>query len=210
MDLLIISAVEFESAPTVRLLKQLGIPHRVAYCGVGPIQAAKNSKKIADAAMGKDVIFLGSCGIFNNFTNIEIITTNLILWMPEGVRRHLSEVIDGVYPPIKLDLPNHNSAIKKMTMLCSSTIGVSPYTNNPSTPYDFDLERSVENLEFYSVAEDIKAVSRSFMNFFAITNEIGTEARMQWKKNFKDAALLTADVVINYIKNNFAYEGKPR
>jgi len=200
MNNLIVSAVEFEITPILNALKLKDQHYESFHCGIGPLNAAKSISELKTKAQNKNVIFVGTCGVFSGFEKTEIVTASNVSWQPACLRHDLGSEIEGLYPDIqlrKLD-PEFNSVslgkIREVSMICSSVISLNSSLNNPAVS-----GRTCENLEFYSVAEELKNVSKTFVNFFAITNEICPEARSQWKRNFKEAASLTANVVLNYL-----------
>ena len=188
----ILSAVEFEVTP----LKQM--PFKFETFGIGPIHAALHAQHIAEKIQDEDVLYIGTCGIFGRFQEIQLVTTNRVLWLPTSERTGHSASIEGVYPGISF--PSVIQDLPKSTVISCSNISLTDEIK-PALSESLSLTGLlVENLELYSLMPTLLTHARSVSILLAITNSVGPEGRQEWRQNFREASQLTADYVRKQIK----------
>jgi len=195
MELLIVSAAKFEVDPLLRELYKKQVNYSYFELGVGPIHAAKKYSELEKICAYKKVLYIGTCGSFAPFHKPYLIQAEKTYWMPTGLRSGLSHAQESWYPPLsfthksKLDLP-------KKVILTSPELSLNPKI---SSKLNLGIKEELyENMELYPIAEALKK-SPSLEIILAVTNEIGERGHEQWKKNFKEVALLTRDFVLDYI-----------
>jgi purine-nucleoside phosphorylase len=191
MTVLIVAAAQFEIEPFTRALNLEGRSCESFICGIGALEAAKNSVPLEQAALDKEVIFLGSCGIFQSFEPLEIVECQTVHWLPYDLRVGKGYKIAGTMAPIHLRTAQEKkSAARLVDVVCSSTISLDPFL-----PEGFDSIKTVENIELYSVSAAILATCRSFRAFLAVTNAVGPNAHREWQANFAAAAQECANFI---------------
>jgi len=184
--IVLLAAAPFEMEPSEQVLKRLDFEVHSVAVGIGALSAAKNAQKIAQLCINAHCVFIGTCGTFASFSTPSLITTRNIHWLPTGERSGLSYRVKDCDPKIKkkkkslLDLP-------ECDVICSPSISLSK-----ELPSAFQSEKTVENLELYSIAKEIDDVAKTFSVILGVTNEIGKNAHQQWKENFNAAATMTA------------------
>ncbi len=194
MQWLIVSAAPFEAKPTLDLMLSKGVDVAYESCGVGALEAARRSPALRQAAKGRNVLFLGTCGSFYAPNKIcELVTAASVAWLPTCVRHDLAYQVQGSDLPISLPPPFAKIQLPRRAVVCSPAISVSS-----RLPLSFDPPNTVENLELYSCAEALLVDAESFSVILAVTNEIGPGAHSQWKANFQLAAQSTA----NYLNSS--------
>lgn len=188
--LVILSAAKFEADALLKSLEENSIAYDYLCVGVGALEAAKSAKIVGEFCRGKDVIFIGSCGIFGAFKNIELVQVGSIKWQPTGDREGLSYTIENSAPPIDSDIKpfrNIEVSLPKCTMICAPGVSLKQH-------HAYEQALHCESLELYSVAAEILNSCASFTSIFAITNSIGPDAHVQWKQNF----ILAYDLLAKY------------
>jgi len=192
MDITIVSAVSFEIVETIE--KLTSNDHKVhSYCfGIGSLTAAENNHILADFCMGKDVIYIGTCGAFDHFSDPELFLIDQVSWLPYGERIGECYRIANSNPTIILNknLPALDQKLPKKHALCSSEISMNPLLHEDMPPKHY-----VENVELYSISETLMRVSKSFTPLLTTTNLICREAHSQWLNNHKKAAQLTSEAL---------------
>lgn len=197
MDLLL-SAAKFEIEPFIQFLKSFGhhIPD-IASVGVGVIDAAASSKELTDRAKGKDVVFVGTCGVFGTFDQPAAYRVNQVLWLPCSDRLGFSYSISGLYPKIEL-LEKSTGALSHLpaaAALCGPSISLVGDENGFVKDLLPPGYLGLENIELYPVAKTVLEVCRSFDVLLVTTNTIGSSAHSEWKRSFQDAAVLTQKIL---------------
>ncbi len=192
MKPLIVAAAQFEASPVLKSLEKIGVSADLFILGVGALEAARQSTKLD--TKGRDVIYVGSCGLFDNFNGLELVGVEKAVWLPTCERHGLSYSIKNTNPPVAFSqYPKWSENIERKIVICSPTISISP-----KLPELFIPKNTVENVELYSAANKlIEAKSLSLL--LAVTNQIGPTAHTQWKQNFKNASQVVAD----FIERNF-------
>ncbi len=199
---LLVSAAPFEAEPTLAACKKAGLDVSYASCGIGPLHAAKAEHNLKELAAGREVIFIGTCGSFLPGQGLQLVHATKTIWFTPCLQAGIAWAIDGLYPVIDLPPPPKSAPpLPKKIIATSSTISRErAYLRNTETLLPFPEKDLVENCELYACAEGLKA-ARSLLVVMAITNEIGPNARSQWKNNFGPAAELTAEYVVKYLQN---------
>ena len=195
MKTVIISAVEFEAKPTLELLRRNNIPHEYFQFGIGPLNATKSLNDLLKISEGQNVLYLGSAGTFGHFDSPHLVTSEEVIWMPTAERMGLAKHMVDLHKPIKIP-PIDKFDLPKRTVLTSSSVSFSGAISVDGLP---DKELLVENMEMYAVIPEILSSAKRFQNILGITNKVGPEGSVQWFKNFKSIANMTAE----YIESNF-------
>lgn len=194
-NLTIVSAIGFESKPTIEALKNIGVKVDFYEFGIGCLNAAKNCKEIAVKLEHKDVIYIGTCGSFYPYIKgqkLEIVTSEFVEWLPLCERLKKSWSIEGIELPYHIkNLSDQGNGIQKKKVICSPTISA-----DATLPENYIREDYVENLELYSVIKEFAANSKSITPILVVTNEVCKDGRIQWKNNFKTAAEKTAEYIV--------------
>ncbi len=187
---LIVSAVPFEVQP----LQDLGLNIDYFFVGIGPINAAKSAAALAEKARGCDVVFVGTSGIAGPFTSPRLVVAERVIWSPVCERHGLAYTVKNSAPEIILPAP-----LPFALQLPKAAVLVSPTISLVESPVSKGL--FVENLELYSIAEELKSVSRSLTVILCITNSLGKHAHSEWQLNFRNAANITCDFLLkNWVK----------
>ncbi len=198
-NILIISAVDFEVIPLRRLLHAKNINLDFFCFGIGALNAAKNHNKIRENVRGKDVIIIGTCGAFQPFSGVRLVTSHQWLWLPTSERLDKSEPIENLHPPVDKESSLLFSDLEPCKTLCCNNISTTNFISNScKKKYQLSDSLLLENLEIYALAEALET-AQSVHVCLAITNEVGEMGRRQWKENFKAAAELTASYVYQKI-----------
>ena len=196
---LLLSAAPFEVQPTLQLCTDAGAPVDYHSIGVGSLAAAKSCPTLTSLAQDRHVVLIGTAGVFGPFHHIEVVTTTEVHWLPTSDRTGQSYSIKGVCPPLYLrpsSVVTGARRLEQCVTVCSPSISCTPsFEKSVLKQANLDQRkgrRLIENLELYSIAEELDTVAKDFTILLAITNEIGAEAHRQWKNNFARAAELTA------------------
>ncbi len=159
--------------------------------GVGAIAAAKNVQKIRQKVKDQNVLLIGTGGIFGEFEKPFLVTSHHIIWSPPCERVGLSYQVQSGLPEICLKKSSElTHSLDEAIIVCSPAVTLEskaiPKQYNPSKLW-------IENLELYSVAEEIENECKSFDIILSVTNAIGSSAHEQWKKNNPIALHLISD-----------------
>lgn len=185
--MIIMSAADFEIAAVVKSLADHGRDFSVVHCGVGVFPPLESSASLRQQCLGRDVLFIGTCGIFGKFISPQLVTVDTVCWEPSGDR------LGASYPVPKLD-PFSVSPLPGLPvfrMVCGPSVSVDARGIPPNVA-------TVENIEFYSVLRALQASARSIRALFCVTNAIGPEAHVQWKANFARAGEMSAECVLKH------------
>jgi hypothetical protein len=199
-SLIIVSAAPFEAEATIKVCQGLGVHTTYLSCGIGPLKAAKAEQMIKEQVSGKTVLFLGSCGSFTAFKEIHLVQAYKTIWFTPCLQAGISWAIDGLYPP--MDVPSSLDLPKKVIATSSTISKEKAYLRNTETLLPDPEKDLVENCELYSCIEGLKAAAKLSV-IMAVTNEIGPDARKQWRDNFRPAAELTAAYVGKHLDSLF-------
>ncbi|MFK7826563.1 MAG: hypothetical protein AB8G05_20650 [Oligoflexales bacterium] len=194
-SLLIISAVQFEANPTLEMLEKHNIEHEYMEIGIGPINAAKSAATLKEKARGKNVIYLGSAGTFDDFSGPYLVTVNQVHWMPTAERMGTAKFMEDLHKPINI-VKTGNFDLSAKTVLTSTSVSLDA-SINLDLPLKSEL---IENMEAYSVAAELNETAESVDIIFGITNGIGPDGSKDWVKNFKKISTMTAE----YLENQLA------
>lgn len=189
----VIAAHPMETAPLLAAKPNLEVFH----FGVGAIKAAQRSHECAEKCLGRDVIYLGTAGIFGLFKSPDLYQVAEVVWSDLGLRMNQSYVIEGDLPAIKLDRPlcePRPDVLKHCTAACSATISKIP----SPLPTDFAYSDALENVELYSIAGPVQAAAQTFTAVLATTNAVGPTAHLQWQQNAVRAAEMTAEFLTKH------------
>ncbi len=191
----LVSAVEFEIAPLISLLKQKRLEFSTFEFGIGPLAASRKFSLLEKSCEKKDVIYVGTCGDFSGFSGIQLVSAERTVFLPTCERHNLSWSIEGLYPPISLESSSFiTRSLTKKTVVTSPNI-----SKTNLLPPGFVPKDCVENLELYAVAEAVKSSARSFAVVLATTNAISEKARAEWRQNYQEAARLSAQYIVDHL-----------
>ncbi len=181
----ILSAASFEVAP----LKSGLFDFKT--CGIGSLNASMARGSLEKSLCGRDVIFVGTCGSFYSFTEVHLVRGGEVFWYPPCERAGLSWSIENLHPPLALRASPLLADLPMRTVVTSPTISkekdLPPLGDN-----SLSAKIAVENLELYPVVSYLLPVVRSLQVVLAVTNEICSEGRQQWRAHHKKAAEITA------------------
>ena len=196
MPPVLVAAAKFELEPLVLTLTQLGCKPEVCLLGVGALNAAKESRNVAEACRGRDVIFVGTCGVFAAFEKVVLVRANEAIWLPTCVRMNLAYTIKDSCPTYTLPSPPAwASTLPIKRVLCSPSISLVD-----KLPDGFNPDHCVENIELYSCISEISASCSSLAVILAITNQVGIKSHSQWVDHFAIAAEITAKFIAGNLK----------
>ena len=123
----ILIAEKFEADALLKTLEENSIAYDYFVLGLGTRESAKSAPEVVDFCGGKDVIFIGSCGIFGLFKSIELVQVGSIKWQPAGDREGLSYTIENSAPPIDSDTKpflGKMVSMPKCTMMCAPRVSL--------------------------------------------------------------------------------------
>jgi hypothetical protein len=192
MNPVLIAAAKFELDPLCSTLQERGHTPETRLTGVGALNAAKKALKFGELCRGREVIFVGTCGIFGTFSQkVSLVRAKEVIWLPTCERVKMSYTVKDTAPPIRLpDAPPWAASLPERKVICTpgiSLIGTLPDYVGP--------EPAVENLELYSCIGEIAANAKSLAVVLAITNAVGEDSHAQWRQHFAEAAGMTAEFI---------------
>ena len=194
--LTLLSAAEFEMRPTLQALGRLGIEAQGVECGIGPLNCAMSFSRTLEQVKGRDVVFIGTCGSLGAFSGIELITSRAAIWAPVAVRLGAADLIEDLHPPIHLPKTTSAFDLPHRMVVTSPCISRTSAMTDSCHALAKEYGGAVENLEAY-VIFGVADHCRSFSTVLAVTNKVGPEGRIEWRRNFREAAELTAAYIAN-------------
>lgn len=194
---LLISAAPFEVAATIHALASLHFAFDYQRIGIGPFPLEQSHPNLSIIAKDRDVIFIGTCGIFGAFTEPRLVIAEQAHWLPTCERHQLSYQAAQPLPPISWKMAAKNPAppVETCIAICAPNVSLSD-----QLPVEY-LQKStsvVETIELYRVATLVQPVAKSFCVLLGITNSVGPHAREQWRENHAKCAQMSAAFVANY------------
>ena len=193
----IVSAIDFEVEPIKKITSHSSIHYLT--CGVGSLNASKNSLLLAKKLARQHVIFIGTAGSYYPFKKTHLVTTHKTLWLPPCERVGFSWSIENLHPPLSISKTSLVKPLPAKTVITSPTISKSTLISPSLTKVLPNKNELIENLELYPVLSCLKQYAKSISVILGITNELGEHARTQWLHNHKDAAALTAQFLGKYL-----------
>ena len=189
--MLIISAAEFEAEPLRAALAQHTDINWLT-CGVGVLAASATAaaEHAQAACRGQEVLFIGSCGTFGEFTDVALCQAQTIHWSPTCARDGLSYAVDNT-PPLQLNSSTHYHDLPSAEVFCAPNISLT--TTLPLNAKKGMLH--VENIESYACLPLLAKTAKTIDVLLAITNALGKQAHQHWQENYTKAAVLTAEYV---------------
>lgn len=197
-SVLVVAAVAFEVTPLIEKLNAQKVDHDFFAIGIGSLAAAKSSASLAALAVGRDVLFVGTCGSFSGFSKVELVTAKACHWLPVGERFGAAYAVSGTNVDFQLVKGPYTIDIKEKIVICSPSIALQPVLP-PQSVFASKISECVENLELYSILPEVLASAASLSVVLGVTNQIGPLAHGQWKENFPKAARLSADFIASQI-----------
>ena len=196
-NLVIVSAAPFEVQPLKEKYPSLSFIE----CGIGSLEASFRSCYYLEYLKDKDVIFVGTCGSFSKFRKIELVCASKLLWMDVGERIGYSQSIERLYPGVDVD-SHFFAELNEKIVVTSPSISQSSFIH-PQCSLQTDCQHLyVENLEAYAFFAPLQNILRSFHIILAVTNELCLSARQQWRENFRIAAQLSSEYLLNKLNIN--------
>jgi len=169
------------------------------FFGIGSLEAARQSHMLREAARGKDVLFLGTCGSWAALSPVSLLTVDRVVWLPLCERLDLSWSLEGLEAP--LFLPNTFEGLPSYTLLAAPTIAkIREVGSMARDRYELgEAEKWVENLELYTCVKAVLPVAKRVRILLACTNRVGLEGRKEWRENFHQAARAIEAYVRNQV-----------
>lgn len=162
--------------------------------GIGLFAALQNCTNNRSMFIGRDIIFVGTGGVFDDFKKPELYLIDEVSWLPLCERLGISYQVPTM-PKIALKPLNEHRNLKRAGAICSGNITKTDHPN-----YFTETKTYIENIELYSCALAAKDVCKSFTALLASTNKVGPESHAQWKANYIEAASITE----HYLKKSIA------
>lgn len=187
--MIIVSAAGFETSPLLARCADQSIPVTYVECGIGVFLATICGENSRSLCAGQEVLFIGTCGTFVDFTAIEIVKGRSINWLPTARRLDLSYAVDET-PQLLLTSSLYCDDLPARDIICAPDI-----SKVCTLPVSLQPTNCVENIEAYAFLRAIIPVAKTIDVILAITNAIGEEAHRQWQRNQQRAASLTAEYV---------------
>jgi len=194
---LIVAAVKFEVENLLEELEKKVYNFEFFEIGIGPLKATRSSLKLEEKCENAHVIYVGTCGTFSPFEKPYLVSAEETHWMPAGVRSGISDFNPNWHPPLSFKEIPHSHKLQKEIILTSPEISLTQdFKNNEMTKNN--SSRIYENMELYCVGEALKK-SRRLDIILGVTNEIGPNSRLEWKKNFKKLAEMSKNYLLNLL-----------
>ena len=187
-QLLIVSAVRFEIEPLLAIMPSI----ESIECGIGALNTARQHHTLCEAARGKHVLYIGTCGVYGSFHEVQLCQSDDLHWVPLCERLGQSWAIEGLELPVESGLSPLSLELPLASIVCCQNIAKTDALA-PDVLGRFRQPLLVENLESYCVAKAVRNSAKSFTGILGITNQIGLEARKEWRQHFQEAAKLTAE-----------------
>ena len=184
--LIVASAASFESQLLLQALARLAADVTFIEVGVSSITSSGLASRLVDIIRGRDVLFVGSCGISSPFDHPKLFAINRVKWAPVDVRRGDSYLVNGSEPELVLN--------GRLDLIRGLEPGCASCSSSISLLHELKSDQVVlENLELYSAAKAWSYQAKSFTAILGTTNQIGPNAHSEWKKNFRLVAKMTAN-----------------
>jgi hypothetical protein len=171
------------------------------YFGVGCLQAARRESNFLSISEGKEVWVVGTCGSWEPFSRVQLITIDQVLWLPVCERMGFAESIEAIEPPLSVSATSAVSMLPRYTLVCGPTIAsssvIQPQVRNQ---YQLDEKRLAENIEYYVFTKNLLRVAKKVHFLLAITNQVGPDGRRQWRENFREAEKKSSDFIRAHIQ----------
>lgn len=189
--LFVVSATPYEVEPFLKRLTSVGVAHTYIECGIGALTASANGALNRERCRNHRVIFVGTCGIYAPFHEVEVVQVATIHWLPLCQSLGQSYTVSDTPP---LTIPSLNRwSLRKIDLICTpnvSLIGMMRGNNYG------------ENLEAYAFLRSLIDDASSIDVLMAITNSVGEQAHQQWLANNRRARDLCSDVIANNFFEN--------
>lgn len=199
------SAATFETDETLEKLTQQSCNVTRIITGIGMTEAAITASRTRELIRGRDVIFCCTAGTIGNFDDIKLFVASAVGLGPWDVRNLKTDLLPAYDPPLTLSSLKFN--LPKCEALCG--LGISTQPDVVSDLGNRSIHSMVvETMELYAVARAWLPLARSFSAIVATTNSIGKNARSDWQRNFKRAAIVTSDFLAESLPPLSASGGK--
>ena len=186
--LVVASAARFEAENLLQVLARQNRVVTFVEVGVGPIRSAAVSMSLRKIVAGRPVLFVGSCGASLFSGSPTLIAADSVEWRPVDVRAGDSYVVQNTETLKPLSPLNFDHNLPRVQVSCSGSITLKA-----------ELKENVfENLELYSVACSWLGVCQSFSAVLGVTNQLGPDAHLEWRQNFK----IIGAQIANFFESN--------
>ena len=188
--MIIVSAAKFETELLrVKLRKNADLDW--VFCGVGALAAAAAGQRLHTHCHGREVLFIGTCGTFNKFKQVELCRAQTLHWSPTCERVGLSYAVDETLP-LQLNSSRRYDDLPAAEVFCAPNISL---TNALPAAAQAGM-LWVENVEAYACLSLLAKTAQAIDVLLAITNAVGKDAHLQWQRHHPQAAELTATYVM--------------
>jgi hypothetical protein len=195
--ILLVSAARFEISD-LKVFESLR--DRVEYfeIGVGALLASKRSFLLEKISRGRQVIFVGTCGVYGNFSGVHLVRAISVSWLPTCVRHDLGYQVPA--QPDTFDISKshlHFESLPPAEVICTPTVSLD---SGESLLHESAMSGMpiVENLELYSILPEAMTTASSFTAILGVTNRVCRESHDQWLQNHKEAAQLSGEILGGY------------
>lgn len=182
--LVVVSATPYEVEPFLKRLTVAKIAYTYIECGIGALDASANGALNQERCRNHRVIFIGTCGIYAPFREVEIVQISAVHWLPLCQSLGQSYTVSDT-PPLIVP-SNSRWSLRKIDLICTPNISLvgTMLGNNYG-----------ENLEAYAFLRSIIDSASSIDVVMAVTNSVGEQAHRQWQDNHRYARDMCSDIV---------------
>jgi hypothetical protein len=185
--IVVASAAKFEVSALLQLLDSQEISYCYLEVGIGAIRSSKLAEAMKQLVIGRNVLFVGTCGSSEQARVGQVVTAGVCAWKPISVNLQASYLISGIEEPICLD-PLSSDSLPVVEISCSSTITKINLKNSETCRF--------ENIELYSVATCWRELAGKFFTLMGVTNLIGPDSHEQWLSNHRSMAEKTSKYIL--------------
>ena len=168
-----------------------GFARNIAYgcCGIGLVDAAIGAGELIRRHEPDEIAFLGSCGAYPDKS---LVVGDIV--MAASVRVGSGEIADGIVriPTLQSSsmecVPLEGYALPIVDVVC--TLGV---TEDDALAQSLARLGDVENMELFAVCRAAGSIPVSAL--LGVTNLVGAEGGMQWRRNYQRVMGAVGEVV---------------
>lgn len=168
-----------------------GFTRNIAYgcCGIGLVDAAIGARTLIEKYQPDEILFLGSCGAYPDKS---LIIGDIV--MAASVRVGSGEITDGIVrvPSLQTSsfecVPLEGYALPLVDVVC--TLGV---TEDDALSRSLSRLGDVENLELFAICRAAGEIPVTAV--LGVTNLVGAEGGLEWRRNYRRVMGLVGEVV---------------
>jgi len=196
--LVVVSAAPFEAQAFMETRSFRAWRGLYLCCGIGALNADKAEAELGRRCAGSLVVFIGTCGSFYPFPapgsakGLELVSASWVEWLPPCVRAGLAASIEGLHPPQRLVPAPPWLDLPRRRVLCSPSISQHDDCRRHPSALGYPTDELVENLELYSCIQGISSQAAAVAVVLAVTNQVGSSGREQWRSHHQEAARASA------------------